>query len=98
MKRILWSAILSFPLAFGMTAAGDSAAVTNSFRCLFSPGLVLAAHLVTAPNKHLGIGALLDVADWYARTGGYGLLLNWLFYGLIMFTAMEFSARRQSVE
>ena len=56
-KRILWSAILSFPLAFGMTAAGDSAAVTNTFRCLFSPGLVLAAHLVTVPNKHLGIWA-----------------------------------------
>lgn len=87
-KRAIWSVILAIPCALTATAASDSVVVSNAFRYIFSPGTMLAIHVVKAEPSHRGLGAFIDALNWYGRAMSFALLVNTIFYSLLIFAVV----------
>lgn len=94
LKRLFWSALLAIPIGLIATAISDGAMVSDGFRWVFSPGTMIASRWMGVEASHKGLKVFLDVADAYARSISLGVLLNWLFYGLLIFGIMTFLAAR----
>ena len=87
-KRAAWSAILAVPSAMTATGISDSKLVSNGFRYVFSPGIMLAIRFVRVEPSHRGLGVFLDVMNWYGRTMSFALMVNAIFYGFLIFGIM----------
>lgn len=88
LKHAIWSAIISIPVALTATGISDSTAVSDGFRYVFSPGTMLALRLVKPESSHRGLGAFLDAVGAYSRMMSFALLLNAVFYALLVFGAL----------
>jgi hypothetical protein len=84
-RRVIASAFLSVPFALIATAMADSALVSDTFRYVFSPGTMFALRFVKVEGSHRGLGAFLDAVGAYAMIMDVALLLNTVFYGLLIF-------------
>lgn len=93
-KRFFWSAILAVPFGLTATAVSDSAMVSDGFRYVFSPGTMIASRWVGVQASHRGLKVFLDIADAYARSISLGVLLNCIFYGLLIFGIMTVLAAK----
>ena len=85
LKRAIWSSILAVLCGLIATGVSDSTAVSNGFRYVFSPGTMLAIRLVRVEPSHRGLGVFIDALNWYGRTMSFALLVNAIFYGLLIF-------------
>jgi len=79
------SAFLSVPIALIATAMADSGLVSHTFRCVFSPGTMFAVRFVKVVGSHRGLGVFLDAISAYGTMMEVALVLNSVFYGLLIF-------------
>jgi hypothetical protein len=96
-KRVIASALLSVPLAVITTAISDSTLVSDPFRYVFSPGTMLALRFVRVEGSHRGLGVFLDAVNAYATIMSDALVINTIFYGLLIFgimTTVQVTLRR----
>jgi hypothetical protein len=88
LKRLMWSSILAIACAVTATGISDSAAVSDTFRYVFSPGTMLAIRVVRAEPSHRGVGVFIDALNWYGRAMSFALMINAILYGLFVFGIM----------
>jgi hypothetical protein len=84
-RRVIASAFLSVPFALIATAMADSALVSDTFRYVFSPGTLFALRFVKVEGSHRGLGVFLDALSVYSAMMVVALLVNAVFYGLLIF-------------
>jgi len=85
LRREIASAFLSVPFALIATAMADSALVSDTFRYVFSPGTMFALRFVKVEGSHRGLGVFFDALSAYGTMMDVALLLNAVFYGLLIF-------------
>jgi hypothetical protein len=81
-----------------MTSMSDSAVVSDGFRYVFSPGTMLAQRFVKVQESHRGLGAFLDALHAYTNTMAAAMVLNEIFYGLLIFGIVTIVAAVQSAK
>jgi len=79
-------ALVFSSVAIATIAAGiaDSALVSDTFRYVFSPGTTFALRSVKVEGSHRGLGVFLDAISTYGTMMSVALLLNTVFYGLLI--------------
>lgn len=89
-KRAIWSSLLALPLAMTATGISDSVAVSDAVRYVVAPaGTMLAIRAVRVTPSHRGLGVFLDALNWYTTAMSVALLLNTIFYALLIFAATK---------
>jgi len=91
-KSLLLAVFLCLPCAWLATAIADNIHVPDWLRFVFSPGTMLATHLVMGPTHSLQ-QMLGQLNHWTM----IALLTNMVFYGMVIFgLAMIFFAGKRS--
>jgi len=89
---LLLAGFLSIPCAWVAVSIADNTSVPDWLRYMFSPGTMLATHLVMGPT-HSWQQMMDQLNHWTV----IALLTNMVFYGMLIFGfAMVFSARKRS--
>ena len=87
-KRAIWSSLLAIPLAVAATGISDSTAVSDALRYVVAPGTMLAVRVVRVEPSHRGLGVFLDALNSYTTAMSFALLLNAIFYALLIFSVV----------
>ncbi|SRR5258708_31463397 len=96
-KRGIASAILSVPLAIVAIVVCDGVVLSDPFCYVVSPGSMFALRFVGIRAGHRGFEAFLDILGTWGLVMGLSLVLNTIFYGLLIFGLMTLvSASRES--